>query len=93
MNWNVVLGLLLVIVGVLSLLLSFAISLRRYVQHYQSSQPEAQPPQETLLTVIAKFLNLLTALIGAPPETMCFVGGLLLIAAGVVLMVLHPIPV
>lgn len=88
-NLNIFVGLVLFILGVLSVLLSFAIAVKKYVLtlHGAMKLGGASLPD---LDIIKVFLELLGKILAAPPALAFFVGGLLLLGGGGSILYIKP---
>ena len=87
MNLNLCVGILLIVLGSLALLLSFTIAMKQYVFKHPPTLG-VMGGGESLGKV---FLELLTAILKAPPALGFLVSGLLLIAGGIAVLHLKPL--
>ena len=88
MNLNLCVGVLLIVLGSLALLLSFTIAMKQYVLKHPPTLGVMGGGGESLGKV---FLELLTAILKAPPALGFLVSGLLLIAGGIAVLHLKPL--
>ena len=84
LNANILVGGLLVALGALAELLSFAIAMRQYVLQPRPphSQRNAADPGSPWPEILKSVKEILVAIFSAPPALVFFVGGLVLLAAG-----------
>jgi hypothetical protein len=89
---NTAVGILLIVLGVLFLLLAFAIFFKKYVLSSQVRMATlADAPQPPIwLSLALKIVELLDKWIGAPPEFFCFIGGLILMGGGIAVLIYTP---
>ncbi|HLJ41410.1 MAG TPA: hypothetical protein VKT50_07960 [Candidatus Acidoferrales bacterium] len=87
---NFWIGVLLVVLGGLALLLSFAIAVKQYLLTYQIALGVAGPIGETA-DLLKVFLELLKGMLKAPPALAFLVGGLLVTTGGILVLHFKPL--
>ena len=87
---NFWIGVLLVALGSLALLLSFAIAIKQYLLTYRIALGVAGPIGETA-DLLKVFLELLKEILKAPPALGFLVSGLLLTAGGILVLHFKPL--